>query len=191
MTPLAGEGGEEAPFLEPVISMSSMKRMERVFDVLIGALAFLSGVILLSITAMVCVDVVMRYFLNRPITWVIEIAEYLLVYLTFLGTAWVLKKEGHVTVDVLTLRLSPRAQAATNMVSSFFGLFVCLIIAWFGSVETWDTFQRGVRNPSILEFPKAPLIAIIPFGCFFLMIQFIRRGVGSMKDLGGTRTGKD
>ena len=115
--------------------------------------------------------------------WVIEISEYLLVYMTFLAAAWVLKKEGHVAVDLFTARLKPKTQAIAGVMSSTIGAFVCLVITWFGSVETWDIFQRGVRIPSILEFPKGPILAIIPVGSFFFMIQFIRKAFGCMKDL--------
>ncbi len=167
--------------------MRILARLEGVFDSLIGVLAAVSGIILIFIMGSVCVDVVMRYFFNRPLTWVIEIAEYLLVYLTFLGAAWVLKHEGHVRVDVLTLRFTPKVQAATGIISSLIGVFVCLIIVWFASIETWDNFERGIRNPSILEFPKAPLLAIIPFGCFFFMIQFIRRTWGFIQELNRQR----
>jgi hypothetical protein len=42
---------------------------------------------------------------------------------------------------------------------------------------------RGVYNPTLMEFPKGPLIAIIPTGAFLLFIQFIRRFFGLLKDL--------
>lgn len=166
-----------------------LAKLENIFDGLIDLLAFVSGVIFLFITGSVCVDVVMRYFFNRPMIWVIEISEYLLVYMTFLAAAWVLKKEGHVAVDVFTARLKPKAQAITGIMGSTIGAFVCLIITWFGSIETWDNFQRGVRIPSILEFPKGPILAIIPLGSLLFMIQFIRRAIGYFKDLGQMKNG--
>lgn len=176
-------------FPSSMVLMKTLAKLERIFDLLIGQLAFVSGVIFIFITVSVCVDVVMRYFLNRPMKWVIEISEYLLVYLTFLGAAWVLKQEGHVTVDVLTARLGSKAQAITGLISSVIGVFVCFIIVWFGSIETWDNFQRGVHIPSILEFPKGPVLAIIPIGSFFFMIQFIRRTLGFLSEINRRRSG--
>jgi TRAP-type C4-dicarboxylate transport system permease small subunit len=162
--------------------MEFLRRLERAFDAAIGTMAFLCGIILVFLMLSVCYDVIMRYVFNRPTSWVIEIAEYLLVYMTFLGAAWVLKQEGHVRVDALTMMLSHKAQAATGIISSVIGILVCLIIVWFGSIETWDTLERGVRNPSMLEFPKAPILAIIPVGSFFFMVQFIRRTFGFIKE---------
>ena len=147
----------------------------RLFDLFLGLMAYLSGIILVFVMLSVCGDVVLRYFFNRPSSWVIEVSQYLLVYITFLGTAWVLKEDGHIIVDVVTVRLSPQTQAFLGIITSLMGAFVCLIIFWFGGVETLDHFQRGVRSPSILEFPKAPVIGIIPFGSLLLGLQFIRR----------------
>lgn len=163
--------------------MKILAPLETAFDAVIRFLAFLSGFILLGIMICVCGDVIMRYFFNAPSTWVIEVSQYLIVYVTFLGAAWVLKDDSHVKIDILILRLNPKAQAITGAISSVIGVFVCLVILWFGSVETWDIHMRGIRSPSILEFPKAPVIGIIPFGCFFFMIQFVRRTKEFMQEL--------
>jgi C4-dicarboxylate transporter DctQ subunit len=164
--------------------MINLRNLSRPFDKLLGILAAVSGLILIFLMVAVCIDVIMRYLLNRPLSWVIEIAEYLLVYMTFLGAAWVQKLEGHVRVDVLTMMVSPRAQSRMAFASSLIAAFVFLIIAVFGTIETWDTFEKGVRFPSMLEFPKAPILAVIPFGSFFFMIQFLRKAHGLAREIG-------
>jgi len=164
-----------------------IKKFEKIFDSIIGVMAGFSSVILIYLMVSVCFDVVMRYFFNRPQAWVVEISEYLLLYITFLGAAWVLKNEGHVIVDIVITRVSPKTNAVLGIISSLTGTFVYLIIFWFGSIETLDHFKRGILNPSILEFPKAPLLAVIPFGSFFFMIQFARRALGFIKEFNRTR----
>ena len=170
---------------------SIMKRLEKIFDSILGILAFICGIIFIFIMTSVCIDVLMRYFLNRPMQWVIEISEYLLVYLTFLGTAWVLKQDGHVSVDILVAGMKSKPRMITGIISSLIGALVCLVIFWYGSVETWGNFQRGVRIPSIMEFPKAPILAVIPFGSFFLMIQFIRNTLVFINELTEKRNGSE
>ncbi len=164
-----------------------MKAILRVFektvDMIIRVMAGLSNVIIVYLMLSVCTDVIMRYFFNRPQAWIAEISEYLLLYVTFLGAAWVLRNEGHVMVDILLTRVSPKTNAVLGIFSSIIGVFVCLIISWFGTIETLYHFKRGVLNPSILEFPKAPLLAIIPFGSFFFMLQFIRRTLKFLRAL--------
>ena len=167
--------------------MGVISKLGRVFDSAIGIMARLSDVILVFLMLSVCADVILRYFFNRPQAWIVEISEYLLLYITFLGAAWVLRKEGHVIVDILIDRLTPRTRATLGIISSVIGTFVCLVVFWFGALETLDIFRRGVRNPSVLEFPKGPLVAIIPFGSFFFMIQFIRRTFGFLRTFRDSR----
>lgn len=167
--------------------MNRFSKISAIFDKVIETMAAISGLILIFLMISVCIDVTMRYLFNRPISWVIEIAEYLLVYMTFLGAAWVQKMEGHVRVDLLTMMLSRRTQALMAFVSSLIGIIVFFIIVVFSTIETWDTFERGVRNPSMLEFPKAPILAVIPFGSFFFMLQFLRRAHGFAKEMGQYR----
>jgi C4-dicarboxylate transporter, DctQ subunit len=161
--------------------MEAISKLGRVFDFAIDKMARLGDVILMFLMLSVCADVILRYFFNRPQAWIAEISEYLLLYITFLGAAWVLKKEGHVIVDILIAQVSPKTRAVFGVISSVIGAFVFLVIFWFGTLETLDLFKRGVANPSVLEFPKAPLVAIIPFGSFFLMIQFLRRTFGFIR----------
>jgi len=165
----------------------TVKRLEKIFDSMIAIMASLCVIIIIYLMLSVCTDVAMRYFFNRPQAWVMEISEYLLLYITFLGAAWVLKNEGHVIVDIVITRVNPKTRAMMGIISSIIGTLVCLIIFWFGTFETIDHFERGIRNPSIMEFPKGPLLAIIPFGSFFFMIQFARRTLKFIKELNSLR----
>lgn len=167
--------------------MGAISKLGRVFDFAIDKMARLGDVILIFLMLSVCADVILRYFFNRPQAWIAEISEYLLLYITFLGAAWVLKNEGHVTVDVLVTLASPKTRAVFGVISSVIGAFVFLVVFWFGTQETLDLFKRGVHNPSVLEFPKAPLVAIIPFGSLFFMIQFLRRTFGFLRSLRESR----
>ena len=167
--------------------MGVISKLGRVFDSAIEIMARLCDVILMFLMLSVCADVMLRNFFNRPQAWIVEISEYLLLYITFLGAAWVLRNEGHVIVDILFARVTPRTRATLGIISSVIGTFVCLVVFWFGTLETLDILKRGVRNPSVLEFPKGPLVAIIPFGSFFFMIQFIRRAFGFMRTFRDSR----
>ena len=149
-----------------------------IFDRTINLLAFLGGVIIIFTMIAVCSEVVRRYFLNRPIIWVSEITEISLLFIAFLGTAWVLKKEGHVKVDILLIHLSSRIQALFGIISSIIGVFICLLLVWYGAQVSWHNIQEGLYEPTILELPKGPLLTIIPVGSFFLLIQFLRRACG-------------
>ena len=126
----------------------------------------------------VSLEVVMRYFLGRPTVWVLEIAQLGLVYVPFLGAAWLLRREGHVKMDVVLNQLKPRAQSLVNAITSIVGAITCLVIAWFSAQMTWEYFQLDYTSPTGLRIPTAPILVIVPVGVYLLSIQFLRRSNG-------------
>ena len=149
-----------------------MKKIKSVFDGALNALAFFGALLIVLIMVCVTIDVVMRYFLNRPIFWVAEMAEYALLFITFTGTAWVLRHDMHVKIDILTGQLSEGKARALEIAVNMIGVLICAVLTYFGAVVAWDHFARGVYNPSLLSFPKGPLLAVIPLGAFLLLVQF-------------------
>jgi TRAP-type C4-dicarboxylate transport system permease small subunit len=156
---------------------AGVQRILRVFDRLINLMTFLAGLILLFIMLSVCLEVILRYFFNRPLVWVIEVTECLLLYLTFLASAWLLREEGHVKIDILLGYFGARSQAFLGVVSSLIGVVVSLVLTIYGAGVTWDYFQRGIYTPTAMEIPVSAIILIIPLGGFMLLVQFCRRSV--------------
>lgn len=160
-----------------------IKYLEAIFDTIMNISAVFCGVLVTLIMLSVSVDVIMRYFFNSPLFWVGELAEYAMLYITFTGTAWLLNKEGHVTIDILTVVIDSKTRNILGVITNIIGVFISVFLSYYGAVVTWDHFLRGVYNPSLLQFPKAPLIAVIPFGSFLLLIQFMRKTLILLQDL--------
>ena len=138
-------------------------------------MTFFAGILLVFIMLSVCMEVILRSFINRPQIWVTEVTECLLLYITFLGTAWLLREEGHVKVDVILNRLKPQTTAVLGIISSIIGVLVSITLTIYGFNVTWDNFQRSIYTPTALEIPVFAILAIIPIGSLMLFIQFIRR----------------
>ncbi len=161
--------------------MRLITKFNSFFDRTIGLLAVLGAVILVGIMVIVDYEVVARYFLNSPTPWMLEIVEYALLYLTFLGAAWVLKEEGHIKMDLIVTRLNPKAELWLNIVTSIIGTVVCLIITWYGITVVLGLYHSGQYFAAYLKPPKYIIVAIVPFGTLLLSIQFIRRTYGYIK----------
>ena len=153
-----------------------MKKLMALFDHVVNGMIFLAGLILVFIMLSVCLEVILRYFLNRPQVWVTEVTEVLLLYITFLGTTWLLRQEGHVKVDILLNRLKPRILALLGIFSSAIGILVSITLTVSGFKLTWDYVQRGIYTPTAMEIPVWIIIVVIPVGSLMLLVQFIRRG---------------
>ena len=110
-------------------SVKLWKKFDAIFDSIIGAGAILAAVLVAFVTIAVLLDITMRYFLGRPQVWVLEIVEYCLLFITFLAAAWVLKREGHVKMDIAIARLKPGNQAMANIITSVLGALIFFTIA--------------------------------------------------------------
>jgi len=147
----------------------------RIFDGILNSFAVVAGIIIIFMVASVLYEVVLRYFLGRTAVWVFEVTEYCLLFLAFLITAWLLKEEGHVKMDLLLNRLNPKNQDKIIAVTSIIGAMLCLVVSWGSAGKVWDAFQMGHHMPTPLFPPQFLILLIIPIGSFLLFIQFLRR----------------
>jgi C4-dicarboxylate transporter DctQ subunit len=157
--------------------MKAGTAIDRILDVM----SFAAGILLVFSAFSVCAVIFSRYFLNRPMGWMFEINEYILLFMAFLLAAWVLRKEAHVKMDVVIEKMPPKIQLVCNVAGSILGAMVCLVLTGFGIKVTWYLFQSGTLTPTYLELPKYPFMLVIPFGSFMFMIQFIRRAYGFIR----------
>jgi len=169
--------------------MKKISRFWTVFDNILNIMAAIGMIILIFMMLVVCYEVVTRYFFGRGTVWVIEFSEYALLYITFLGTAWVLRREGHVEMDLITIRLNQNTQIIVKGVVSVLSALLCLAFTWFGAVVALDHLRRGMQQPTLVAPPDFPLLVVIPIGFFLLFIQFLRRAYKYLilKDLAETK----
>lgn len=151
-----------------------LKKIYRVIDRISRILGFLAGAIIIFLLIAVVADVVLRYFFNSPIEWVPEYSEYSLLYITFLGTAWVLLEKGHVNIDLALTRLNPRAQAMANTINYLVAAIVFLIVTWFGLKVTLDMLQTNYLYDTPLKTPRFIVLAVIPLGSALLFLLLIK-----------------
>lgn len=155
--------------------MELSRKINAVFDRVLDVLAWLAGMLIILIMLFVSAETVSRYFLNLPIPGLDEISEIVIVYITFLGTAWLLREEGHIAIDSVLVRLAPKIQRWLNIISSLLGASMCLVLVWYGTATTLDLWGKGVVSPTVLKIPVAICTAIIPIGSVLLVFQFLRR----------------
>lgn len=147
-----------------------------VFDRLNNFLAVIAGVLIIFMMLSVTYSVILRYVFDSRIYGIFEIWEYSILFLPFLGAAWLMKKEGHVILDVLLIRFRPKIQTWMLIVNSLISAAGCWALAWYGTRLTWESFQTGYLNTHGELYPPEYLILmIIPFGSALLVIEFLRR----------------
>ena len=143
-----------------------------------GALAAL---LLIAVMLATTIKVIFRYGLGLSLIGVDQISGTLLLYIAFLGAAWVLRRDEHVIIDLLLGHVGPRIRRFLMVTSSLIGAVVCLVLAVFGTMEVVTSLQRGIRIPAEIEMPRAVNLIVIPVGFLFLGLQFVRRALNGLR----------
>ena len=114
-------------------------------------------------------DVMLRSFFNKPIPGTFEISQYMLAFFILLGAAYTQQVKGHVGVDFLTSRLSPRLQAVCEIVATLLSLFIIAILVWQGWVE--GIAEKAVSDQ--LRIPQYPFRVLVAIGGFLLWLELL------------------
>jgi len=124
-------------------------------------------------------DIIGRKFFSKTIPGTFEISEYILATFILLGAAYTQQVKGHVGVDFLTSRLSPRIRIACEIITTLLSLFIIGIVVWQGWAE--GIGERAVSDQ--LRIPQYPFRLLVAVGGFLLWLELLTDLVSSIGKL--------
>lgn len=128
----------------------------------------------------ICYDISMRYLFAKPTSWAFDMTYMLYGAYTMMGAAYCHLFKGHVRMDLLYGRLSPRGRAISDAICYmilFFPLFIVLVWKCGGNaiyaLTTAERSHASVWRPYLAPFK---LFIALGFVLFFLqgLAEFIR-----------------
>jgi len=146
-----------------------------IFDRIIDFMALIAGILLVVAVLIVCWEIGMRYFVHKPLVWMVEVCEYILFSIAFLGAPWLLKKGGHVSVDVVTEFMGSKNRARMRLFSLTSGILVSAIVSWFSFVTALECYRTGVLVIKTINVPKHYFLLLICLGYLCLLFEFARQ----------------
>lgn len=149
--------------------------MSKILGIVSEALAKLAVLLLLFTTFTIGYSILTRIIKIPNPVWVVQFNEYALLWITFLGSAWLLSNNKHVSVGILFDRLNAKGRRLMGLVHSLVGMALCALLCWFGIFTTWEQYQRRVMDIQVIDIPVAYVIFVIPLGFLLLSLQFINR----------------
>lgn len=152
-----------------------MAAMGKIYDGILNLMAVLAGLILIGLMAATVYKVGIRELTGRGIIGIDQLSGTALVYMTFIGAAWVLRNNGHVTIDLLVGNAKRRSTRMLVVLNSLIGALVCGVGVYFGCASVWSTWERGIMVAAELEMSRTVGLLPIPFGFLLLAIEFLRR----------------
>lgn len=156
--------------------MRFFQTAERAFDRVLNICAWIGCALLGFQVVSVSVEIVARYFFGISFSIVTPLNEWSLVYLTFLGVAWLQREGGHTSDDSIVTLLPPWVNRIAQWVGWILAIATCLLLTWYGTLATWDNFTKKAYD--FFKLPDVPIFlvyAIIPVGSLLWFIQLLRR----------------
>lgn len=153
-----------------------LSRLGRWWDRVLDAMALLSAVAMVCTLLFTFAGVVSRYVFGRAQAWTVEVSEYLLLYMVFLGGAWLLREDGHVRMDLLVQNLEGAKREALEVVLFLISTALVAIVAYYGVVVTWEAYASGSLHSVSSLRPRVYLLLLpIPVGGVCLFVECLRR----------------
>jgi TRAP-type mannitol/chloroaromatic compound transport system permease small subunit len=113
-----------------------------------------------------------RYAFHASSNAALELQWYLYALIFLLAAGYTLKHDGHVRIDVLFARLSPRAQAWIDLAGGLLMLLpMALIILGLSWYSFALSFQIREMSPDAGGLPRWPIKLAIPVGFALLALQ--------------------
>lgn len=121
-------------------------------------------------------DVAGRYFFNRPISGTFELTNFMLALVVFFSIGYTQLRKGHISIDVVVSRFSPRAQAVIDSITYLFSLGLFSLVAWQSAVYANRLFE-GHNVSGVLSLPIYPFVITVAFGsllfCLVLLVDLL------------------
>ena len=152
-----------------------LTRIVAAIDALSRAIGRAVSLLIFAMIAIIAVEVVSRYFFNRPTAWVQDFSGWLQVAYVFLGAAFALQRGYLIRVDVVYGRLSPRTQAVIDLTFSTV-LFACFatVIIWKGLEFALASYRMGeVSASGVWGGPVWPAKFLVPIGMTLLALAWL------------------
>ena len=138
------------------------------FDKLVSRLSFfLQSLALLAFIILTCsviYEVVARSIINKPTIWSLEIVTYMISCVAFFGSAYVLRINKHLEVNLFTNILPKKIKLIFSFFSNLVGLIFCFIAFYYGCKLINLSYILGVVSVSELRTPLWIPQLTVPIG---------------------------
>ena len=127
-------------------------------------------VFLPSIVLVVAVDVVARYFLNRPFQWSQEASSLALLLVFVAAIPYANAADAHIRTETFYERYGPRTRALVDLLSALCGGVLMGVIAWWQLRELPGLIQRN-EGAEYIDIPYWPISLFLALCMLFGALQ--------------------
>ncbi|MBI5215925.1 MAG: TRAP transporter small permease [Ignavibacteriae bacterium] len=137
-------------------------------------IVLLSTMVLLSFT-----QVVLRNIFSTGFLWADPLLRHAVLWIGFIGASIAAEQEKHISIDLVTRFTSARVASYIKILTSFFPVIVCAILADAG--WTFLISEQESNSPLFsigeTEYPAWWFQTVIPFGFGLISFRFLLKTI--------------
>ena len=145
--------------------------LEWTLDATGAAFGIAVGLLILIMTA----DIAMRFFGIGSLSWLIEVAEYVLCGGTFLAAPWVLRQGAHVRIDIVLTALPRRVSRRLEQFADLVGCGISGVLFYYGCVVVAQAWRANAILFKSWWTPEWIVLLPVPVACLLLFAEFVLR----------------
>ena len=120
---------------------------------------------------LVFANVIARYAFNHSLAFSDEMATYLFILMSFMGTAVAARRGAHLGLSIVTDRLSEKGRRIVGSVMYSLSALFCLLIVYYGIQMVISEYSFGQKTAA-MQWPEWIYGLFVPVGACFAMIAF-------------------
>ena len=132
---------------------------------------------LLLMMLLVAVDVCLRYIFNSPIEGVYEAVEFMMAVVFCYSIAYTQRNKGHVSVNLVTRKLSVRNKAITGSMVSLISFVVFALMTWQSFLKAGDVMRAAETSTGGIgpfgPLPVFPFIYLTSAACLAFCLELL------------------
>lgn len=151
----------------------------RLSNLLSGSAGLIANLLLIAMLMAIGVQVVARFVIGAPTVWAEELARFLLIAITMIGSAALLEKNKHISIDIAVQILPRRMQVYVAWLRDAITLTVCGLLVHYG----WLLVGIGGRQTSTGLGVKMSLpYTAIPLGAALMALVLVLSRAGRVSE---------
>lgn len=156
-----------------------MKMIRKVADGYAKFENFITNLLMIGVVAFVFIASVMRWA-GYPLSWSVEFAQFLFVWVIFLGANRCLREDRHIGVDFFVKKLKPKTNAVLEIIVSLLIMAFLVFLINFGIQLS---IENSVRLISNLPLSYSFITMAVPIGSILMLITLVFKVAQKIKVL--------
>lgn len=155
--------------------------MKRVIDIIAIVSRESAGWLVFGLLVLIIAEILTRYVLKASLMAADEIGAYMVVGITFLGLAYTWRAKGHIRIEFVIRRLTPRVRQWLRIITLFMAAAITMSLIWAGYEMVSYSHKIGKKSATILEIPSQYPEMVIGVGALLVFIVIVVELVSTVK----------